>query len=170
MLAANEVWVTIINAQYKTDWWNTFYSYSLPVQKLLSYFDERKYLGETSEEIYFVYPFFSTIIILFVSIRNFLHEKWPGVDYWSKRFIVPTDILQQNISETYANYFKLTERKSSNCILLKRKRDLTILFKARLGVDFTNILSSAYVCPDFKSTKRHWWLDCLFALLGSAHV
>ncbi len=57
------------------------------------------------------------------------------------------------------------------------------------GVDFTNILRlrkpnfsktrenkkfgkfclTQGLNEDPKSAKRHWWLDCLFALLGSAH-
>ncbi len=36
------------------------------------------------------------------------------------------------------------------------------------GVDF--ILQAAFMLADLKSTKRHWWLDCLFALYGSALV
>ncbi len=35
------------------------------------------------------------------------------------------------------------------------------------GVDFTNILQAAFAYADPKSAKRNWWLDCLFALLGS---
>jgi len=31
------------------------------------------------------------------------------------------------------------------------------------GVDFTNV----FVRKDPKITKRHWWLDCLFTLVGS---
>ncbi len=36
------------------------------------------------------------------------------------------------------------------------------------GVNFTNILLAAFLCADPKSAKRHWWPNCLFALLGSA--
>jgi len=42
------------------------------------------------------------------------------------------------------------------------------LWKQRSRVDFTNILQSAFTRADPKSSKRHWWLDCLFALLESA--
>jgi len=38
------------------------------------------------------------------------------------------------------------------------------------GVDFTNILRKAFTLADPKSAKRYWWLDCLFRLLGSAHI
>ncbi len=38
------------------------------------------------------------------------------------------------------------------------------------GVDFTNILWAALTCKDPKSSKWHCWLDCLFALLGSACI
>ncbi len=34
----------------------------------------------------------------------------------------------------------------------------------------TNILGAAFLHKDLKSAKRHWWLDCQFALLGFAHV
>jgi len=37
-------------------------------------------------------------------------------------------------------------------------------------VNFTNILRSAFACPYPTSTKRHWQLDCLFALLGSSSI
>ncbi len=37
-------------------------------------------------------------------------------------------------------------------------------------VNFTYILQAAFMQTDPKSTKRHWWLDCLFALLGSAPI
>ncbi len=39
-----------------------------------------------------------------------------------------------------------------------------------LGVDFTNVLQTAFMHADLKSAKRHRWLECLFALLGSACV
>jgi len=38
------------------------------------------------------------------------------------------------------------------------------------GADFTNILRAAFAHADLKSTKGHWWLNCLFALLGFSHV
>jgi len=38
------------------------------------------------------------------------------------------------------------------------------------GVDFINILHTAFTCADPKSAKRHWWLDCIFALLGSWQI
>ncbi len=31
-------------------------------------------------------------------------------------------------------------------------------------VDFTNVLKAAITHKDPKSTKRHWWLDCLFGI------
>jgi hypothetical protein len=37
-------------------------------------------------------------------------------------------------------------------------------------VNFTNILHKAFALKDPKSTKRHWLLYCLFALLGSSRV
>jgi hypothetical protein len=45
-------------------------------------------------------------------------------------------------------------------------------FKVKLttGVNFTNILPAAFALADPKSTKWHWWLDCLFLLLGSLFV
>jgi len=33
-----------------------------------------------------------------------------------------------------------------------------------------NILKAAITRVDPKSAKRHWWLDCLYALLGSTSV
>ncbi len=41
---------------------------------------------------------------------------------------------------------------------------------SRAGVDFTKVLHTSFVQTHPKSTKRHWWLDCLFALLGSVSV
>ena len=38
------------------------------------------------------------------------------------------------------------------------------------GVNFTDISWEAFINKDPKSAKRHWWFDCLFALLGSVHV
>jgi len=35
-------------------------------------------------------------------------------------------------------------------------------------VNFTNVLQAAFRFADPKSEKRHWWLDCLFALLEKA--
>ncbi len=40
----------------------------------------------------------------------------------------------------------------------------------KTGVDFTSVSRAAFVLADPKSTKRHRWLDCLFALLVSLHV
>ncbi len=34
------------------------------------------------------------------------------------------------------------------------------------GVNFTNFIPAAFAQADPKSGKRHWWLDCLFVLLG----
>jgi len=45
-----------------------------------------------------------------------------------------------------------------------------MLMKLTPGVNFTNILRAAFALKDPKSTKRHWWLDCHFALLGSLPV
>jgi len=38
------------------------------------------------------------------------------------------------------------------------------------GVNYTNIFRAAFACADPKRAKRHWWLDCHYALLGSAFV
>jgi len=39
------------------------------------------------------------------------------------------------------------------------------------GVNFTNCsMSSLYAHISQKCKKTHWWLDCLFVLLGSARV
>jgi len=38
------------------------------------------------------------------------------------------------------------------------------------GVNLTNILLAAYTSEDSKSTKRHWWLDCLFVISKSACI
>jgi len=42
--------------------------------------------------------------------------------------------------------------------------------ETRLEVKFINILQSAFLHADPQSAKRHWYLDCLFALLGSGLV
>ncbi len=36
-----------------------------------------------------------------------------------------------------------------------------------LGSNSPTCLGTAFTCKDPKSTKRHWWLDCLFTLLAS---
>jgi len=38
------------------------------------------------------------------------------------------------------------------------------------GVDLANISQTAFTCADPKSTKKQSSHQCLFALLGSAHV
>ncbi len=37
-------------------------------------------------------------------------------------------------------------------------------------LNFTNRLHAAFESIDPKSTKRHWWLEYIFVLLGSAHL
>jgi len=44
------------------------------------------------------------------------------------------------------------------------------MIKLKPRIDFRNVLQAAFACVDPKSTKRHWWLDCLFTLLGSEQV
>jgi len=60
------------------------------------------------------------------------------------------------------------------CILT---RQLTLVwgvnssnFRERSVVNFTNFFWTAFMGEDPKSAKIYWWLDCLFYLLGSAHV
>jgi len=38
------------------------------------------------------------------------------------------------------------------------------------GINFTNVLHAAFTFTDFKCAKRHWRLDCHFALLRSAFL
>ena len=38
------------------------------------------------------------------------------------------------------------------------------------NVNFTTVLQAAFICADPKCPKRHWWLDCLFVLLGSSRA
>jgi len=45
----------------------------------------------------------------------------------------------------------------------------TYVIKLIPGIDFTNILRKAFTHEDHKSAKRVT-TDCIFALLGSAHV
>jgi len=45
-----------------------------------------------------------------------------------------------------------------------------MLVKLTPGVDFTNILCTAFTCADPKSAKKDCQLDCLFALLGSGSI
>jgi hypothetical protein len=45
-----------------------------------------------------------------------------------------------------------------------------MLMKLTPWVNFTNVLRAAFTFADHKSTKRHWWLDCLFVILRRAHV
>jgi len=42
--------------------------------------------------------------------------------------------------------------------------------KSHPGINFTNILHEACTSIDPKSEKKDWQLDCIFVLLGSAHV
>ncbi len=50
------------------------------------------------------------------------------------------------------------------------KNNDTIVCVSRPGLDITNVLQAVFVQADHKSTKRHWWLDCLFLLLCSDRV
>ncbi len=43
-------------------------------------------------------------------------------------------------------------------------------FAPSSGIKFTNVLWAAFACKDHKSAKKHWWLDCLFALLGCSCI
>jgi len=43
-----------------------------------------------------------------------------------------------------------------------------VLLCVNLGLNFTNVLLKFFSHSDPKSTKRHWSLNCLFAILGSA--
>jgi len=47
---------------------------------------------------------------------------------------------------------------------------LTMKASAQAWFDFTSVLWAPFTRADPKSAKRHWWLDCLFACLGSEHV
>jgi len=42
--------------------------------------------------------------------------------------------------------------------------------KLMAGVNFTNILCADFTHANPNSAKRYWQCDCVFALLGSAHV
>jgi len=42
------------------------------------------------------------------------------------------------------------------------------MVKLTQRVDFTHIFGASFARADPKSAKRHRWLDCLFALLGSS--
>jgi len=53
---------------------------------------------------------------------------------------------------------------------VSKKLHKRMLMKLTPGVYLTNILWTAFICADPKSSKRHWWLNCLFGLLGSAFV
>jgi len=50
---------------------------------------------------------------------------------------------------------------------LKTKRRCKVVIGQ---VDFNNILRTAFTLVGPKRTKWHWWLDCLFAHLGSVYV
>jgi len=47
---------------------------------------------------------------------------------------------------------------------------LAFIILSKPGVNFINILCSAFRSADPKSTKRYWQLDWIFTLLGSLHV
>ncbi len=60
---------------------------------------------------------------------------------------------------------------------VRRKRHLwekfvrKMLMKLTPGVNYINVLRAAFACTDPKRAKRHWWLDCHYAvILGSAFV
>jgi len=38
------------------------------------------------------------------------------------------------------------------------------------GLNFINILHTAFTLADSKSVKSYWWLNCFFTLLGSTSV
>ncbi len=57
-------------------------------------------------------------------------------------------------------------------VLNKDNRSAFLFTKVNktLKVNFNNELLAVFTLVDPKSTKRHWWLECLYALLGYAHV
>ncbi len=50
---------------------------------------------------------------------------------------------------------------------LYEKRSRKMFVKLTLGVDFINVLRTAFTLIDPKSVKRCWWLDWVLTLLGS---
>jgi len=42
--------------------------------------------------------------------------------------------------------------------------------KLTTGLNFINVLLTAFTLIDPKSIKRHWWLNCIFTLLGSTRA
>ncbi len=61
--------------------------------------------------------------------------------------------------------FRTTSVKSVSRTLMKLTPGET-----RLEVKFINILQASFLHADPQSAKRHWYLDCLFALFGYAPV
>jgi len=61
-----------------------------------------------------------------------------------------------------------------NCMWLKKSEIKCFtffrVFLLTLGVNFTNILSAVFVCPDPKAPKKTDNLNIFFAILGSACV
>ncbi len=54
--------------------------------------------------------------------------------------------------------------------LLYKKGDHKMLMKLATVYNFTNVWLTALKLADPKSVKRYWWVDCLFALLGSLRI
>ncbi len=44
------------------------------------------------------------------------------------------------------------------------------LMKLTAGLNFINVLSTAFTSVDPKSVKRYWWLDWVLMILGSTRV
>jgi hypothetical protein len=75
-----------------------------------------------------------------VAHRAFFFKMWPSGQYESK-----TPVEDENEIEASC-HFQFPE------------------------VNFIDILLAVFTFVFPKSAKRHWWLDCLFALFGSSHV
>jgi len=57
-------------------------------------------------------------------------------------------------------YIHVTRKKLPKWRSYEKLAHLTLM-KLMTCVNFTNISQAAFACPNPKSAKRHWWLDCL---------
>jgi len=95
----------------------------------------------------------------------------------SKRFF-PYSQFHQHFTSSLISNILLTKKFQSQTVsseklcktILYKKAGQKILVKLTLGVHFTNIIQAVFTLADPKSTQSHWWLDCHFAFVGSAHV
>ena len=93
-------------------------------------------------------------------------KLWPLVNFTnSLRVAFASNILApKNLQSQTANREKLSKT------LLYKKGKHMMLMKLTPWANISNILQAAFTLKDPKSVIRHFWLECIFTLMGSASV